>query len=108
MDKARRVGYRAKPGFIVARVRVRKGGARKIRPRSGRRPKAMGVARYTRAKSTQLIGEERAARRFPNLEVLNSYHVWSDGTSHWYEVVMVDPHQGTVRADPRLRRILGT
>jgi len=39
----------------------------------------------------RLIAEERAARRFPNLEVLNSYWIWEDGRFKWFEVVMVDP-----------------
>jgi large subunit ribosomal protein L15e len=38
----------------------------------------------------KLIAEERAARRFPNLEVLNSYWVWEDGVHKWFEVLMVD------------------
>ncbi|MFH7835708.1 MAG: 50S ribosomal protein L15, partial [Candidatus Aenigmatarchaeota archaeon] len=40
LDRARSLGYKAKQGFIVVRVRVRKGGFSKPRPRSGRRPKA--------------------------------------------------------------------
>lgn len=90
IDKARRLGYKDKPGFIVVRVRVRKSGFRKERPSSGRRPKAMGVIKYKLAKSLRLIAEERAARRFPNLEVLNSYWVWEDGRYKWFEVIMVD------------------
>src|SRR5207247_6008141 len=39
---ARRLGYKAKPGMVMVRVRVRRGGARKPRPTSGRRQKAMG------------------------------------------------------------------
>jgi len=90
IDKARRLGYKAKQGFVVVRVRVRKGGRRRPRPRSGRRPKAMGVKKLTPVKSIRLIAEERAARKFPNLEVLNSYWVWEDGRYKWYEVIMVD------------------
>ncbi len=90
-DRARSLGYRAKQGFVVVRVRVRKGGARKPRPRSGRRQKAMGVVKYTRAKSHKEIAEGRVARKFPNLRVLNSYWVWEDGRSTWFEAVLVDP-----------------
>ena len=90
IDRARRLGYKDKPGYIVVRVRVRRGGLRKPRPRSGRRPKRMGVRKYKPAKSLRLIAEERAARRFPNLEVLNSYWVWEDGRYKWFEVIMVD------------------
>ena len=39
----------------------------------------------------RLIAEERAARKFPNLEVLNSYWIWEDGRFKWFEVIMVDP-----------------
>ncbi|HXZ98592.1 MAG TPA: 50S ribosomal protein L15e, partial [Candidatus Acidoferrum sp.] len=90
LDRARSVGYRKKQGFVVARVRVRKGGARKKRPSSGRRPRALGVTKFTRAKSLKEIAEERVAKKFPNLSVLNSYYVWEDGTSKWFEVVLVD------------------
>jgi len=90
LDRARKLGYKAKQGFVVVRVRVRRGGLRKPRPRSGRRPKRMGVAKYKPAKSLRLIAEERAARKYPNLEVLNSYWVWEDGRYKWFEVIMVD------------------
>jgi len=66
----------------------------------------MGVVLYTRAKGTQIIAEERAARKYPNLEVLNSYYVWSDGTSHWYEVIMVDPDNPSITSDMVLQRVL--
>jgi large subunit ribosomal protein L15e len=99
LDRARRLGYKAKKGFVVVRVRVRRGGRRKPRPRMGRRQKRMGVSKYTPAKGLKLIAEERAARRYPNLEVLNSYWVWEDGTSKWFEVIFVDPHHPSVRSD---------
>jgi len=90
LDRARKLGYKAKRGYVVARVRVRRSGFRKPRPSSGRRPKRMGVEKIKLAKSLRLISEERAARRFPNLEVLNSYWVWEDGIYKWFEVLMVD------------------
>jgi len=90
LDRARRLGYKAKLGYVMVRVRVRKGGARKPRPVSGRRPKAIGVTKFVRAKSLKQIAEERAAKKFPNLTVINSYWVWEDGRNTWFEVVMVD------------------
>lgn len=99
LDRARRLGYKAKKGFVVVRVRVRRGGRRKPRPRMGRRQKRMGVSKYTPAKSLKLIAEERVARKYPNLEVLNSYWVWEDGTSKWFEVIFVDPHHPSVKSD---------
>ena len=99
IDRARKLGYKAKQGFIMVRVRVRRGGLRKQRPRSGRRPKRMGVKKFKPAKSLRLIAEERAARKFPNMEVLNSYWVGEDGRSKWFEVVMVDPNHPAIKAD---------
>ena len=99
LDRARKLGYKAKQGFVMARVRVRRGGLRRPRPRAGRRPKRMGVAKLKPAKSMRLIAEERAARKFPNLEVLNSYWVWEDGRFKWFEVIMVDPNHPAVRSD---------
>jgi len=99
LDRARRLGYKAKKGFVIVRVKIRRGGRRKPRPRMGRRQKRMGVSKYTPAKGLKLIAEERAARKYPNLEVLSSYWVWEDGTSKWFEVIFVDPHHPSVRSD---------
>jgi large subunit ribosomal protein L15e len=105
-DRARSLGYRRKQGFVLARVRVRKGGARKKRPSSGRRPKAFGVTKFTRAKSLKRIAEDRVAKRFPNLSVLNSYYVWEDGMSKWFEVVLVDPNHPAVKKDHTIQHAL--
>lgn len=99
LDRARKLGYKAKQGFVMARVRVRRGGLRKQRPKAGRRPKRMGVKKFKPAKSLRLIAEEKAARKFPNLEVLNSYWVGEDGRSKWFEIIMVDPHHPVIEAD---------
>lgn len=106
LDRARSLGYKAKQGFVVVRVRVRRGGRRKPRPTSGRRQKRLGVTRFVPAKSLRLIAEERAARKFPNLEVLNSYWVWEDGRQKWFEVIMVDPHHPAIRNDPNVKWIV--
>uniref|UniRef100_A0A7C4HB27 Large ribosomal subunit protein eL15 n=1 Tax=Staphylothermus marinus TaxID=2280 RepID=A0A7C4HB27_STAMA len=105
LNRARTLGYKAKQGFIVVRVRVRKGGLRKPRPDSGRRPKRMGVYGYAPAKSLRLIAEERAARKYPNLEVLNSYYVGEDGVYKWFEVILVDPHHPSICRDPDIKWI---
>src|SRR4030066_1099331 len=99
LDRARKLGYKAKQGFVIARVRVRRGGLRKQRPKSGRRPKRMGVHKFKPAKSLRLIGEERAARKFPNMEVLNSYWVGEDGRSKWFEVILVDPNSPCIKTE---------
>ena len=90
LDRARSLGYKAKQGYVIARTKVRRGGLRKQRPKAGRRPKGMGVAKYKPSKSLKLIAEERTGKKFPNLEVLNSYWVGEDGRSKWFEVIMVN------------------
>ncbi len=99
LDKARKLGYKAKQGFVLARARIRRGGLRKPRPRAGRRPKRMGVKKFKPSKSLRLIAEERVARKFPNLQVLNSYWVGEDGISKWFEIVLVDPQHPSIKAD---------
>ena len=94
LDRARALGYKAKQGYVIVRVRIRKGGARKPRPRAGRRQRALGVNRFTRAISLKHIAELRAKKMYPNLRVLNSYYVWEDGTHHWYETILRDPSLG--------------
>ena len=105
LDRARKLGYKAKQGFVIVRVRVRRGGLRRPRPKTGRRPKRMGVAKLKPAKSLQLIAEERAARKFPNLEALNSYWVGQDGRHKWFEVIMVDPNHPVIKSDENINWI---
>lgn len=105
LDRARKLGYKAKQGFVIVRARIRRGGRKQQRPKAGRRQKRMGVAKLKPAKSLQLIAEERAARKFPNLEVLNSYWVWQDGLSKWFEIIMVDPNHPVIKSDKNVNWI---
>ncbi|HTT17266.1 MAG TPA: 50S ribosomal protein L15e [Thermoplasmata archaeon] len=102
LDRARAVGYRAKGGYVVVRVRVRRGGQRKRAIIAGRRPKHKGILRMTLAKSLRRIAEERAQKHYPNLEVLNSYWVGEDGVQKFYEVILVDPVHPEILADPKI------
>ncbi len=105
LDRARAVGYRAKEGFFVVRVRVRRGGQRKRAIIAGRRPKHKGILRMTLAKSLRRIAEERAAKHFPNLEVLNWYWVGEDGKQKFFEIILVDPVHPVILADPKINWI---
>jgi len=102
IERARELGYKAKQGVIVVRVRVRKGGRRKQRPNKGRRPKRMGVYGFAPAKSLRLIAEERAQAKYTNMVLLNSYYVGEDGRYKWYEVILVDPNNPSIKSDPEL------
>ncbi len=102
LDRARSLGWRAKEGYVLARVRVRRGGQGKRAIIAGRRPKRKGILRMTLAKSIQRIAEERAAKHYPNLEVLSSYWVGEDGKQKFFEVILVDPHHPAILADGRI------
>jgi large subunit ribosomal protein L15e len=65
----------------------------------------MGITKITMAKNTQRIAEERTAKHFPNLEVLNSYWIGEDGKHHFYEVILVDPHHPAIKKDPKINWI---
>lgn len=102
LDRARELGYKAKQGIVVARTRVRRGGERRRAIRGGRRAKRKGIARLTLKKSLQRIAEERCNRKFPNMEVLNSYWVGEDGRYKWFEVILIDPSHPVIRSDKDL------
>ena len=102
IDAARRVGYKAKQGVVVVRTRVRRGGLRKGKIHMKRKPSKAGIKKITMGKSIQRIAEERTARRYPNLEVLNSYWVGEDGKNKFYEVIMIDPEHPAIKSDKNM------
>jgi len=106
-DKARQLGYRAKQGFVIYRVRVRRGG-RKRPVKKGityGKPKTHGVNQLKFQRNLRSVAEERVGRRCTNLRVLNSYWVNQDGTYKVFEVILVDPSHPTIRRDPRINWI---
>lgn len=99
IDRARSLGYKAKQGFVMARVKIKKGGRKRKRPRRGRKPSKSGQVRYSPKISHQNIAERRTNKKFPNLEVLNSYHFMEDGSYKWFEVILVDKHHPAIKKD---------
>jgi large subunit ribosomal protein L15e len=108
-DKARRLGYKAKQGYVIYRVRVRRGNRK--RPNSKGiiygKPANQGINQLKWRRSLRSKAEERAGRRCGNLRVLNSYWVNQDATYKYYEVILVDPAHGAIRRDPRINWIVG-
>ena len=103
LPSAKSVGYKAKQGIIVARVRVRKGTGTHHRPKKKRRPKRMGQAKLSRRISTQGMAEQKASKHFENMEALGSYKVAEDGKFHYFEVVLADRTASTIVNDRQLR-----
>ena len=105
LDRARSLGYKAKQGFVVCRIRIKKGGRKRPSIRKGRVPKKFGQVKFTPSKSKQHIAEERVAQKYPNLEVLNSYYVAEDGQYKYYEVILVDPQHPVIQNDKDVFRV---
>ena len=100
LDRARSLGYKAKEGYVIVRQRVKRGGHSRPKPKAGRRSK-----RFTTRKDLKIsynsIAEQRAARKYPNLEVLNSYWVGEDNNYYWYEIIFLDPLHPVMKKDKR-------
>ncbi len=105
LDKARALGYKAKKGFVVIRTRILRGGHRRSRPNKGRRSKRMHT-RKNLMMNYKWIAEQRVARKFPNLEVLNSYQIGKDGVHYFYEIILVDPERPEIKNDSAINWIL--
>ena len=88
-DRARALGYKAKQGFVVARVRIIRGGKNNAAIKKGR-DGGNKTTRLSQSKNYKWIAEERANKRYPNLEVLNAYWVGDDEKYSWHEVILVD------------------
>ena len=89
LSRARSLGYKAKEGYVMARVAVGRGSRKRPHPWGGRKP-AKNVAYLSPGKSLQRQGEEKVARCFSNLEVVNSYWVGQDGVKKYFEVILAD------------------
>ena len=102
--RARRLGYKAKQGIIVIRMRVGTGGMRKQRPRGGRRPKHLGVTKIKADVSMKQVAERRVLERYPNMKLLGSYFLYKDGMHYWFEVVLADPSHPRIAKDKEIRK----
>ena len=102
--RARRLGYKAKQGIIVIRMRVGTGGMRKQRPRSGRRPKHLGVTKIKADVSMKQVSERRVLERYPNMKLLGSYFLYKDGMHYWFEIILADPSHPRIAKDKEIRK----
>jgi large subunit ribosomal protein L15e len=103
LDRARRLGYKAKQGIIVVRARVGRGGMRKQRAVAGRRPKHIGVIHIKQGISMRKVAERRVNEKFPNMEILGSYYLHKDGMYYWYELILADPNHPSISKDKEMR-----
>lgn len=104
LDRARALGYKSKKGFVIIRVRVKRGGHKRPRPNKGRRSKRMHT-RKTLKMNYKWIAEQRVSRKYKNLEVLNSYQIGKDGVNYFYEVICVDASKPEIKNDKKMKWI---
>ncbi len=103
LDRARMLGYKAKQGFVVLRVRVRRGGFSRPRPNSGRRPKAIGAVLHKVNVTMLEEAINRCVKKYPNLYPLGGYPLTYDSLYYWFEVIMIDPHHPAIISDPEIK-----
>ncbi len=88
--RARTLGYKAKNGYVILRAKIGRGKRKRQKPWGGRKPRHN--YRFVQSQlSLQTLSEQRAARVYKNLEVLNSYWIGEDGNYKFFEIIMIDP-----------------
>ena len=101
LDRARSLGYKAKKGVVVVRVKIKRGGHKRSRPNKARRTKRLHIRKNLRMNYKE-IAETRVARKYDNMEVLNSYQVGKDGMNYFFEVILVDRAAPEIKSDKQL------
>src|SRR5699024_8982908 len=107
IDKARQLGYKSKDGYSIYRVRIKRGGRKKLANNGNTHGKCVNAGIYEQKPSLNLQGmaEIKLGRKIRNLRILNSYWVGQDGCYKYYEVIMVDPMHPRIRNDARINWI---
>ncbi|MFH2027951.1 MAG: 50S ribosomal protein L15e [Nanoarchaeota archaeon] len=104
LDRARSLGYKAKPGYIIIRQRVKRGGRQRPKFKGGRRPRHMSRRKDLKM-SYQWIAESRSEKKYVNCTALNSYNVGKDKDYYYYEVILVDRANPHIVADKNINWI---
>ena len=103
LARARTLGYRAKEGYIIARVTIKKGMRKRPKPLGGRKPSKYGRF-FSPKESHREIAEQKASRKFRNCEVLNSYWVGEDGQTKFFEIILHERDKAGVTELAKLRK----
>lgn len=106
-DKARQLGYKAKQGYVIYRIRIRKGGRRRVasKNRLYGKNRTHHIYQLTPKINLQNMAEIKAGKQLPSLRLLNSYWVNEDGAYKYYECIFVDPMHAAIQHDPKINWI---
>jgi len=104
-DKARRLGYKKKQGFVIYRVRVRRGGRKKPvhKGKACGKPKHQGILALKNDRSLRSRAEEKAGRNLGSLRVLNSYWISEDAIYKYLEEIWRKKQSDAMRFLRRVR-----
>uniref|UniRef100_A0A8C0I4F0 Ribosomal protein L15 n=1 Tax=Balaenoptera musculus TaxID=9771 RepID=A0A8C0I4F0_BALMU len=91
-DKVHRLGYKAKQGYVIYRIRVCCGARKCPVPKGATYSKPLhhGVNQLKFARSLHSVAKK----------VLNSYWVGEDSTYKFFEVIIIDPFHNAIRRNP--------
>jgi len=98
IGRARILGYKDKKGYIIVRVKIIRGGRKRKRVNKNRKS-AKQTARKTLKMNYQWVAEQRAAKKYKNLEVLSSYQIGKDGMHYFFEIILIDPEMPEIKND---------
>ena len=106
-EKARRLGYKSKQGFIIYRVRIRRGDRKRPVPKgiTSGKPKNHGINQLKYSRNKRSMAEEKVGKMCGNLRVLNSYWINEDSTFKFFEVILVDPNHKCIKRDHKINWI---
>ena len=105
LERARKLGYKAKQGYFVYNVRIKKGDAVRTRYHNGNtRGKCVnaGIHQIKPSLNHQNMAEQLVGKKCGNARVLNSYVVGQDYMYKYFEVILVDPFHNAIRNDPKI------
>jgi len=108
LERARKLGYKAKQGYVIYNVRIKKGDVVRSRYHNGNtRGKCVnaGIHQIKSSLSNKTKAEQLAGQKCANLRVLNSYMLGQDFMYKYYEVILVDPSHNAIRNDAKINWI---
>lgn len=107
LERARKLGYKAKNGYSVWGVRIRKGDAIRNYSNGNTRGKCVnaGIHQIKPKLNKQAEAEQIIGKQLGGLRVLNSYKVGQDLRYHHFEVIMVDASLESIRNDHKINWI---
>lgn len=107
IERARRLGYKAKQGYIICSSRIKKGCAPRPYHNGNTHGKCRnaGIYQIKSSMKHQAKAEVLAGQKFPNMRVLNSYEYGTDYMYNYYDVILVDPSHNAIRNSPQINWI---